>query len=230
MQAIILAAGKGSRLAPLTNTTPKPLIEVAGTPIISRLLSHLPEEITEIIIVIDYLGEQIKTHLGDVFEGRPIIYVQQGNMTGTYGALFSAKKFLRPGSFLVLGADDLFNKKELKECVSHKLAFGVHKKMLPGKEWLIVECSDGHVKGLRKPTDNEFQEAQYMATGVYVLDERFWKYHPFQLINGEYGLPQTIRAMFEAEQFACVQMADWIQINTHEQLAYAETHIGKEHI
>jgi UDP-N-acetylglucosamine diphosphorylase / glucose-1-phosphate thymidylyltransferase / UDP-N-acetylgalactosamine diphosphorylase / glucosamine-1-phosphate N-acetyltransferase / galactosamine-1-phosphate N-acetyltransferase len=230
MQAIILAAGRGSRLAPITDTVPKPLITVGGVALIERLLGNLPDDIDEILIVVGYLGNLIQEKLGDVSNGKPIRYVEQGNMDGTYGALFSTKKYLRPGSFLVLSSDDLFNKEELSRCTTQKLAFGVHKKIMPGKEWLVVECANNLVRGLRKPTEDEFQTPQFMATGVYVLDERFWKYKPFQLINGEYGLPQTMRELFVDEEVSCVEMKDWIQINTHEQLAYAESFFGKDHI
>ncbi|MEN9852155.1 MAG: hypothetical protein RI996_98 [Candidatus Parcubacteria bacterium] len=230
MQAIILAAGKGSRLAPLTDTMPKPLIEVAGMSILERVLHNLPDEIDEVIIVVEYLGQQIRQYFGSEFVGKRITYVEQGNMSGTYGALYSAKKFLRPGSFLVLGSDDIFNKTELTKCMDKKLAFGVHSKIMPGKEWLVIECKEGRVHGMRKPTDTEFQSAQNMATGVYVLDERFWKYKPYQLINGEYGLPQTMQQMFVDEKVECVEMSDWMQINTHEQLSYAREFLGKQHI
>lgn len=230
MQAIILAAGKGSRLAPLTDTIPKGLIEVAGMPILKRLMRNLPDQITEIIFVIDYLGDKIKDYFTEEYDGKKIIYVEQGNMTGTYGALFSAKKYIKSGSFLVLSSDDICSKEELTRATQNKLAFGIHKRIMPGKEWLVVDCSNNLVKGLRKPNEEEFQLPQNMATGVYVLDERFWKYKPFQLLNGEYGLPQTMRDMFEEEEVSCAQMPDWMQINTHEQLAYTREYFGKDHI
>lgn len=231
MQAVILAAGRGRRLAPLTDTIPKPLIEVQGTPIIVRLLELLPESIVDVVIVAEYLEEQLKNKLGVSYKNRCLHFVTQGEKKGTYGALFSARKALKPGSFLVMGSDDLFNQKELEEICSKKLAFGVHKKFLPGKEWLIVEVDkEKSVRGLRRPNDEEFKSEQYMATGVYVLDETFWNYEPVQLPNGEYGLPQTLRPMLLEKNVEMVEMKDWMQINTHEELAYAEEYLGKTHI
>ena len=61
MQAVILAAGKGTRLKPLTNRKPKALVEVSGTPLLERVLVELEKAgITETILVIGFLGEQIK--------------------------------------------------------------------------------------------------------------------------------------------------------------------------
>ena len=132
---------------------------------------------------------------------------------------------------MVMGSDDLFNKKELEEISQKKLAFGVHKKFLPGKEWLIVDVDETScVRGLRKPSDEEFKTEQFMATGVYVLDESFWQYPAAQLANGEYGLPQTMRPMMLEQSIEVVEMKDWMQINTHEELAYAEKYLGKKHI
>lgn len=230
MKAVILAAGKGRRLSPLTDKKPKPLIEVLGIPILERLLQSLPPEIDDVYIVVDYLKEQIEQYFKEDYKGIKITYVEQGEMTGTYGALYSAKDSLQSGKFLVMGSDDLFNQKELSNLISHPLAFGVHKKFLPGKEWLIIEPFEGHVKSMRRPSDDEFKEQQFMATGVYVLDETFWKYEPYKLSNGEYGLPQSMRPMLLEKDFALVEMKEWLQINTHEELAYAESYIGKKHI
>lgn len=230
MKAVILAAGKGRRLSPLTDTTPKPLIPVLGVPILERLLQNLPDEITEVYIVVDYLKEKIQRYFGNGYRGIKITYIDQGEKTGTYGALHSAGYHLRKSRFLVMGSDDLFNKDELTELIKHPLAFGVHKKFLPGKDWLIIEESGGFVKSMRRPSDEEFKEMQYMATGVYVLDETIWNYEPYKLDNGEYGLPQTMRPMLLGKDFVMVEMKEWLQINTHEELAYAESHLGKAHI
>jgi bifunctional UDP-N-acetylglucosamine pyrophosphorylase/glucosamine-1-phosphate N-acetyltransferase len=64
MQAVILAAGKGTRMQPLTLTRPKQLVEAAGKPLIEHIVSSLPEEIDEIILVIGYLGNMIIEHCG----------------------------------------------------------------------------------------------------------------------------------------------------------------------
>lgn len=222
MQAVILAAGKGTRLAPLTESTPKPLIPVCEKPILERLLEALPLEVDEAIIVLGYKGDAIRTIFGSTFNRIKITYVTQGDMHGTYGALLSAKEAITSPTFLVMGADDIQDKEGLEKMVGEKLAFGIHHKVLPQREYLIVDVHDGVVRGMRRPTEVEFESPQPMATGIYIFDARIWDYTPAEYKEGEYGIPQTIRPMLLDVDFRAVEMPRWIQINTHEDLAYAE--------
>lgn len=89
--ALIMAGGKGTRLAPLTKQTPKPLVPVAGRPIIERLLLHLIDSgVRNFVISIAYLGEQIRDFLGDGSRyGCNIVYLEEDPdiPLGTAGAL-----------------------------------------------------------------------------------------------------------------------------------------------
>jgi MurNAc alpha-1-phosphate uridylyltransferase len=62
IKAIILAAGKGSRLAPLTDTIPKPMVLIAGKPIIEHTLENIYTQVDEIIIVVKYLSKKISDY------------------------------------------------------------------------------------------------------------------------------------------------------------------------
>ena len=77
MQAVLLAAGKGVRMLPLTLNQPKPLVEIGGVPLIVHVLRALPPEIDEVIIVVGYKAQMIIDYLGETFEGRKIRYVYQ---------------------------------------------------------------------------------------------------------------------------------------------------------
>ena len=87
MQAVILAAGKGTRLKPLTDSIPKSLIEVNGSPIIEQTLKALPSSVHEIFIVVGHLKEKIKEHLGNEWDGKKIYYIEQDELDGTGSAL-----------------------------------------------------------------------------------------------------------------------------------------------
>jgi glucose-1-phosphate thymidylyltransferase len=75
MQAVVLAAGEGTRLRPLTEEKPKALVEVAGQPILTHCLDQLVElGADDLYIVVGYKKEAIITHYGDEYEGVPITY------------------------------------------------------------------------------------------------------------------------------------------------------------
>ena len=227
MQAIILAGGKGTRLIPITEDFPKPLIKIDNITLLERILQSLPAEIKEILIVIDYKGELIREAFGNVYNDKNIMYILQEPMRGTYGALVSAKNYITSEKFLVMGADDIQDKDALEAMLRHTLSFGVHMQKLPKKNYLIVDIHSGIVRGMRRPTDIEFENLQPMATGIYVFTNDIWNYPPVEVIEGEYGIPQTIRPMLLDYDFKAIEMPHWISINSHQELASAERELKK---
>ena len=109
MKAMVLAAGLGTRLRPLTDRTPKPLLSVAGRPILLwNLLLLKRHGITDIIINLHHLGEQIVQALGDGSRfGMRVAYSHEPVLLGTGGGIKQAAPFLKDGSFLVLNGDTL---------------------------------------------------------------------------------------------------------------------------
>ena len=108
MKAMILAAGLGKRLRPLTLETPKPLIEVGGRPLIVWHLERLARAgITEIVINTAWLGEQIEQALGDGHQyGVRIHYSREGTPLETLGGIRRALPMLEgDGDFLVINGD-----------------------------------------------------------------------------------------------------------------------------
>jgi mannose-1-phosphate guanylyltransferase len=107
MRAMILAAGKGARLRPLTDSIPKPLIDVAGRPMIAFPLELLRRAgIDEVIINLHHLGDNIRAALGDGSAyGVRISYSVEDPILDTGGAIEAARDFLSGGSFVVANAD-----------------------------------------------------------------------------------------------------------------------------
>jgi len=115
MKAIILSAGKGSRLAPLTDTTPKPMISIAGKPIIEHTLENIYDKVDEIIIVVKYLKEKIIDYFWDNFKWTKITYHTQVEEKWTAAALFWLDF---QDDFLLINWDSIFEKKDLDNLIN----------------------------------------------------------------------------------------------------------------
>ena len=107
MKAMILAAGHGKRLQPLTETMPKPMIPIASEPLIVHQIRWLRHAgISEIVINLHHLGAQIENKLGRGADlGVHITYCHEEELLGTGGAIVNALPFLLPGPFMVLNGD-----------------------------------------------------------------------------------------------------------------------------
>lgn len=121
MKAIILAAWKWTRLKPLTNYTPKPILKIAGKSIIKHNLKHIYKYVDEIIIVVKYLKEKIVEDLWDNYKKVPIKYFLQGDEKGTWAAVkWLDKYFKKDEEALILNWDSIFSKNDLKKIIKQK--------------------------------------------------------------------------------------------------------------
>ncbi|MDG5761572.1 UTP--glucose-1-phosphate uridylyltransferase AglF [Natronococcus sp. A-GB1] len=108
MQAVVLAAGEGTRLRPLTEDKPKGMVEVDDDPIITHCLDRLVElGASEFVIVVGYLKEKIVEHYGDEYRGVPITYAHQREQAGLAHALLCVEEHIDDDFMLILG-DNVF--------------------------------------------------------------------------------------------------------------------------
>jgi NDP-sugar pyrophosphorylase family protein len=105
MQAVILAGGLGTRLLPLTEAIPKPMVAVAGSPYLEHQLRLLAQQnIRDVLLLTGYLGEQIETYFGDGRKlGLRISYIREPSPLGTGGALRQARELLEDTFLLIYG-------------------------------------------------------------------------------------------------------------------------------
>ncbi|PSP27975.1 UTP--glucose-1-phosphate uridylyltransferase [Halobacteriales archaeon QH_2_65_14] len=108
MKAVVLAAGKGTRLRPLTEDKPKALVEVDGKPLIEDVFDNLIElDVDELIVVVGYKKEQIIERYDDEYRGVPITYTHQREQKGLAHALLTAESHIDDDFVLMLG-DNVF--------------------------------------------------------------------------------------------------------------------------
>lgn len=224
MQAIILAAGRGTRMGELTKETPKPMLKINNKPILEYKLNALPEEITEVIFVIGYLGNAIKNHFGDFYNGRKIKYVVQENLEGSGAAVHLAKDILKD-RFLAMMGDDLYHKDDLKKIINYDLAVLAHKVDDPTRFGIIETDANGNlVNIIEQPKESENKLANI---GVYMLNDKFFDYDMCYADNGETNLPLTIAKMSDNHIIKIEKASHWFAIGYPDDLEKAEKIIYK---
>jgi mannose-1-phosphate guanylyltransferase/mannose-1-phosphate guanylyltransferase/phosphomannomutase len=109
MKAMILAAGVGERMRPLTDHLPKPLLPIANRPLMGYVLEHLScHGFTEVVANLHYRADDIRTQLGDGSAyGVSLSYSYEEELCGSAGGLKRCEEMFGDDDFLVTGADDL---------------------------------------------------------------------------------------------------------------------------
>lgn len=219
MQCVILAAGKGTRLRPLTNDTPKPLVPVNGKPLLDHIAGALPSAVDELIIVVGYLGEQIKTHCGDTYFGRRVTYIEQTEQKGTGHALWLCKDHIK-GRFLFMFADDLHGATDLARVTSYTRAMLTLCTDTPERFGIVVRNPDGTLaEFVEKP---EHAPSNLASTGIFVLDEHIFDFEPKVETNGEFYHTDMIREYAKQYPIAVVEQHMWLPIGYPEDVERAE--------
>jgi glucose-1-phosphate thymidylyltransferase len=108
MQAVVLAAGQGTRLRPLTDDKPKGMVEVDGKPILTHCFEQLVDlGAEELLVVVGYKKEVIISHYDDEFQGVPITYAHQREQKGLAHALLTVEEHI-DGDFMLMLGDNIF--------------------------------------------------------------------------------------------------------------------------
>lgn len=227
MQAVILAAGRGTRMGVLTETLPKPLLQVGGKTLIENELDILPDEITEVLIVVGYLGHAIQQKLGGEYNGKRLLYVEQDVLDGTAGALWRAAPLLKD-RFMVLMSDDVYSADDAMVCISKSdWVMQVHEAPLISGGRMIL-AQDGTIDRIEE--GNHDGMPGIIGTSMYTLDTRLFAFPMVPKSEGspEFGLPQTVLAASKQSgiPITLVHATFWLQISDPDDLRKAEAVIA----
>jgi NDP-sugar pyrophosphorylase family protein len=185
--AILLAAGRGKRQRPYTDSTPKPLLPVHGRPTLDYVLTAVKRAgVERVCIVTRHLEEQIFDYVGDGSQwGLEVAFAHQTELRGTGDALRSVPhEWLRTESVMIAATDYILKENDLLELVqaheSNGVDISMSLKQCPVEELVSrssVEVDDGwRVRRIiEKPTRQEIM-SRYAASILFILPSQFWKY------------------------------------------------------
>ena len=226
MKVIIPVAGAGTRLRPHTYTQPKPLMPVAGKPIISFIVDKLVENgLTEFIFVIGYLGEKIRNFIEETYPNLQTEFVYQEYREGSGHAVWTAREVLEDEDQVFIAFGDTIFDADLKEMIeSEHNCLGV-KAVGEPREFGVAEIDEGYrVKKLiekpRIPKSNLAIVGLYKISNVPLLIESIET-----LIDndsrtvGEIQLTDALQTMLEkGEQFKAIPVDNWFDCGKKEVL------------
>ena len=231
MRAMILAAGLGTRMRPLTDTIPKALVPVAGRPLIEYALLFVKSHgIKEVVINLHHLGNKLREVLGDgSSHGLRIIYSPEDSLLDTGGGIKKAQPFLDDEPFLVLNADTILDCDLAAFLAAHRQAKAMGTLLLrpnPDEEQygLIETDQSGRVRRIRgEPSEVGVNAplSAFMFTGCQVLEPRIFDVMPrgraFSTTHELY--PQLIRTGETLQSF--VHAGPWMVVDDTEGIARA---------
>jgi NDP-sugar pyrophosphorylase family protein len=214
MDAILLAAGLGTRLRPHTLATPKPLLMVGNRPILDWTLGALPAVVDRVIVVVHYLAEQIEDYLGEQEWFPEWVTVEQGEPRGTGDALRRCQAHVQSDRFLVLNGDDLFGAADLADLASRPAGVLVAEVQEPRKFGIAYLKPDGALERLVEKPD--LPPPQLANTGAYLFPRSVFDLDISLSPRGEYEITDYVSQLAARQPFHVVRAKFWFPIGTAE--------------
>ena len=219
MRAMVLSAGYGTRLWPLTEDRTKPAIPILGKPLVGYVAEYLAGfGVNEIIVNLHHRPESVREALGNGSKfGVKLRYVEEPEILGTSGALDNAREFFEKDTFVVVNGKIITD-------IDLSAAFETHRKrealatlvLIPNprrEKFSVVETRDGFITGFGgMPTEETIEPL--MFTGIHILEPRIFDYIPPNVFSHSTTdvYPQAIRS---GERVAAhVTTGKWRELST----------------
>ncbi|MFB6202847.1 MAG: bifunctional sugar-1-phosphate nucleotidylyltransferase/acetyltransferase [Halorhabdus sp.] len=219
MQAIILAAGRGTRMRPLSDTTPKPMLPVAGKPIAARVAdAAIAAGADSLVFVVGYRRRVVESFFEGTYRGVPVEYAVQSERTGTADAVATAIDHVE-GSFAVLNGDNVYDPASLATLFDQVPAVGYTRVSSP-EEYGVISTDGDRVTGIvEKPDDPPSDLAN---TGAYAFPASVataLDVPPSE--RGERELTDVLRRLLAETTVTGVAFEEWMDVGYPDDLLAA---------
>ena len=190
MKAMILAAGVGSRLDPLTRNLPKPLVPIVNKPVMEHIVELLARhDFSEIMVNLHYHGDQIESYFGDGSRwGVHIQYSHEDRLWGDAGGVKRCEQFF-DDTFVVIGGDDLADI-DIRRVVNyhrdHKAMCTIALSLVddPAEYGIVLTNERGRITRFLEKPKGEVIFSNTANTGLYVLDPEIFELIPKRVVYG----------------------------------------------
>jgi len=220
MDAVILAAGFGTRLRPHTLTTPKPLLSVQGRPILDWIIGALPP-VDRLVVVVNYLAEQIEAYLATQSRVRHWTTVKQEVPRGTGDALRVCRSHIGSEKLLVLNGDDLYGSADLAALAAKPMGLLAHAVDEPRKFGIVFPRADGTLERLIEKPDLDGR--QLANIGAYLFPKEVFDIDLPLSPRGEYEITDAVSTLAARGSFHVVEAKFWLPIGTVDAWQHAQT-------
>ena len=217
MKVMILAAGYGKRLLPLTKETPKPLLKIGDKTLIQHNIEHLiKNDFTEFVINISHLGHMIENHVKEKFSNINIEFSKEDKPLGTGGGILNAIDLLGDENFLVMNSD-IFHKIGIKNLP--KEVDAAHLIGVPNPSH--NQEGDFCIKDNNKVALDEFNDLTW--SGISIINPIIFKEKNFR--SGSFNIWDTVLPNYLNNGNVSAHKSNdlWIDVGTHERLKLANS-------
>lgn len=235
-KAMIMSAGVGSRLEPLTREIPKPLVPIANKPVMDILFEKLYDlGIKDVICNTYYLADKIIEHYKNNDLGINFNYIQEETLSGTAGGLKKCQHFFKDGeTFVVLSGDGLTNADIEKGIEIHNKSNAIatigikeiNKSQVP-HFGVVVTDNNGFITEFQEKPAIEEAKSNYINTGIYIFNYKIFDYIPK---NTFYDFAKNVfPKLLEEHSINTFEVTEyWSDIGTLEQYKQSTQDLFKE--
>ena len=224
MDGVILAGGEGTRMRPLTLSTPKPLLELQDRPILEWSLMSLRGIVERVLIVVHYLKAQIANFMArqTVFAEYALVE-QSPRPLGTGLALLCCRERLTSDDFLVINGDDLFSRAALGALSEHAYGILAARRLDYERYGVIVKNGAGAFQAIdEKPPQGRYAAPAPCSIGGYKFRADVFEYALEKSARGEYEISDYMTAAARDHTVAVVDSPFWLPIGDPAALAAAQ--------
>lgn len=208
MKCVVLAAGEGKRMHPLTYTRPKVMLPLANKPILEwNLINAIDAGLREFIFIVGYKSEMVRNYFGNGSKWNvKIDYVNQGKPAGTAHAIGMVEPFV--DDFIVLSGDTIFTKGDIKKIMHNKDSIGITR-VDDAREYGAVEVKKDNIVKIYEKMDKP--PSNLINAGLYHFDKKIFEFIKKTSLSprGEYEITDSINMFLESFDLKGILLRDW---------------------